>query len=371
MADGGPGGEGAYAGSVGIDYPGARVVLGRTTDTYAIWEVGGGAPVRSFPLSDEGWADAWRAYRDLEGAAPGVAPGRWERGQPIPLQPMRAGQVIGGAFRMYRLHWGTLLGVVAPVMIALYALIVVLTWMTLERVVVETPFGGVPQLQTPPWVNVVTNVANVLVVQFLAAAVAKAAADAFRGTLPSIAGIYRFAFFKIFPVGWVLILTSVMLLLPFLPGFALLWLGGRFEIEALLGVAVVLFLAAVPVLVFLFVKLVFGPVTVALENLRGAAALRRSWRLSRGVGWRILGTYLLAGLIAAGVQLVVVLVATVPVFAAGGEISRAAVAVITAASGLAVTVVTPFINLVVILLYVDARLRKEGPNLEALWSGVA
>ncbi len=361
---------GRFARAVALDYPGSRYVLGRTAEGYAIWAAAGGAPARMFSLTDEGWTEAWLVWRELEGPAEPVTPARWERGRPIPLVPMRAGQIIGGAIRMYRLHFSTLLGVVAPAMLGVYALIIVLTWITLRRVTVDTLVGPVPVLQTPGWVNVVTNLLNALVIQFLTAAVAMAAADAFRGADPRVVRVYRFAFLKIFPVGWVLILTYVVFLLPFIPGGALLWLGDRLGTDLYQGAGVILLLAAIPVLFFLFVRLVLAPVSVALENLRGGGALRRAWRLSQGVGWRILGTYILAVLIAIGIQLVVVLLVAVPIGAGGGEITRTNLAIVTAASGLALTFVTPFLNLVVILLYADARLRKEGPDAERLWAGV-
>lgn len=370
MAGAGPTGGGqGFDDSWSIDYSGTRHALGRTQAAYAIWQAAGGAPVQTFPLTDEGWAAAWVAWRQLEGPVEPVVPSTWERGRPISLQPMRAGQIIGGAVRMYRLHFSKLLAVVAPAMLGLYGLIVVLNWITLRQVEVETPFGRVPQLQTPAWVTLVTNILNALVIQFLTAAVAKAAADAFRGGRVQVGRTYRFAFLKIFPVGWVLILTYAIFLLPFLPGAAFLWLGARLETDLFVGAAVILFLGAVPVLIFLFVRLVLAPVTVAVENLRGGAALRRAWRLSTGVGWRILGTYILAGLIAVGVQLVVVVVAVIPIAVGGGEATRVALTSVIAASGLALTFVTPFLNLVVILLYADARLRGDGVPAEGLWAG--
>jgi hypothetical protein len=53
-----------------IDYRGERSVLGRTTERYAIWDpTVGGPPIREFPLTAEGWTDAWGAFRSMEAAA--------------------------------------------------------------------------------------------------------------------------------------------------------------------------------------------------------------------------------------------------------------------------------------------------------------
>jgi Phospholipase_D-nuclease N-terminal len=62
----------AYPGAVSIDYRGVRYALGRTNEAYVIWDsAAGGAPVRSYALTQEGWQQAWAAYyQELEGAPP-------------------------------------------------------------------------------------------------------------------------------------------------------------------------------------------------------------------------------------------------------------------------------------------------------------
>jgi hypothetical protein len=66
----------AFAGAVSIDYRGVRYALGRTNDGYVIWDsAAGGAPIRSYPLTQEGWQQAWTAYyQELEGAPPQPSP---------------------------------------------------------------------------------------------------------------------------------------------------------------------------------------------------------------------------------------------------------------------------------------------------------
>ena len=59
-------------GATAVDFRGVRYALGRTADAYAIWDTAaGGAAIRSYPLTDEGWREAWKAYyEELEGAPP-------------------------------------------------------------------------------------------------------------------------------------------------------------------------------------------------------------------------------------------------------------------------------------------------------------
>lgn len=58
--------------AVAVDFRGVRYALGRTADGYAIWDTAaGGSIIRTYPLTKEGWDQAWRAYyEELEGAPP-------------------------------------------------------------------------------------------------------------------------------------------------------------------------------------------------------------------------------------------------------------------------------------------------------------
>lgn len=357
---------GAWEGAVFTDYIGARHVLGRTAEAYAIWELAGGGPVRLFGLTNEGWAEAWRTYQELEAPVAPIPPSAWQRDHPIRLGPMRAGQVIGGAFRLYRMYFATLLGVVAPVMLGFYAIVVYANWATARPVSVE----GFEVVQVPEWVNVVTNILYAAVTQFVTAAAAKTVVDSFRGRETSLATAYRFAFPLVFPVGWVFIILIVVLILPLLPGVFLSVAVAGDPGAGLAAVAVLAMFAGVVVSLFLAIRLVFSSLAVVLEGHRGGRALGRSWRLSKGQAWRIFGVLILAFLIILGVQLVVLIPLLIPIASGATEITRANLAVINAANGLVATVLTPFFSVVTILLYADARIRKEEPDPERLWAAV-
>lgn len=59
-------------GGVRIDFRGVRYTLGRSVDAYVILGgSAGGAVIRRYPLTEEGWQQAWQAYyHELEGAPP-------------------------------------------------------------------------------------------------------------------------------------------------------------------------------------------------------------------------------------------------------------------------------------------------------------
>jgi len=62
----------SYAGARGIDFRGVRYALGRTDSACAIWDsAAGGAQIRTYPLTEQGWSQAWKEYyEELEGAPP-------------------------------------------------------------------------------------------------------------------------------------------------------------------------------------------------------------------------------------------------------------------------------------------------------------
>jgi hypothetical protein len=72
-------------GALRFSHSGARYLLGYGTDFFGIWDRDTpGGPVRRFPRTDDGWAEAWTAYAALE---PGNVPVAETR--PAPRQPFR------------------------------------------------------------------------------------------------------------------------------------------------------------------------------------------------------------------------------------------------------------------------------------------
>ena len=61
-------------GVVFLDYRGQKYALGRTADSYGIWDLqAGGFPVQTFALHGPGWEQGWAMYQELE-ASPAAAP---------------------------------------------------------------------------------------------------------------------------------------------------------------------------------------------------------------------------------------------------------------------------------------------------------
>jgi glycerophosphoryl diester phosphodiesterase family protein len=349
-------------GAVEIDYRGTGYALGRTTDAYAIWDqASGGAPRRIFPLTVEGWTEAWRTYRELEriAAEGGARPGS--------IPTLLVGQIVGGAFAVYRRHVRVLVGIAAAVVVPYYAVSLALILSTLR--VVPHRVGGQIGLspEVPGWVDAVNNVAlYVFVVPFLTAAMVTATVWALVGRRPTVRAAYARALGRVRSVLWVSLLSGLAAAIPLAPGILLASRRGTStSVEAL---AVVLLAAGVVPAVFLALRFLFGPPAVVLEGLRGVAALRRSWTLVRGHTWKVLGALLLAFLLlfAALLLLVIVGLAFLLFRDLTEGLVRTVVILVTALTALGVTVVGPFVNVMIVLLYLDGRARTEELTMDAL-----
>jgi hypothetical protein len=371
-------------GALTIDYRGSRFVLGRTSEHYAIWDTtSGGAPSLTFPLSSEGWTEAWSTFRVWEPGqvTPGGQPAEWGpsptagwvKGQPLGLGPMRAGQILDGVFRLYRMYFGTFVPIVAFVILPVQAVFLVLNLATLEPVQLAPGFVSD---QPATWVTILAIAVQLLfVTPFLTGAVVQAAADAYLGEQPTVSGAYRAALGRVHSILWVTILTGLAAAVWFLPGYGLLLLGlaRGTDPDALFGIAVLLILAALVPAIFFYLRFAFSTSAVVVEDIRGTNALRRSWRLVRGLTWKVLGVTLLAGLIMIALFLVVgILFAVISIPFLQGAIETGQgpgpgfYALNTAIGAVASILVTPVFTLVTVLLYFDARIRKEGFDLAVM-----
>lgn len=295
------------------------------------------------PPSPEGAPPAPPPFPDPQSfpgplARPQVSFSTYRRGQRFPMVPMGVGELIDAAVNLYRVHWKTLMGIVAFVMVP-FAFV--------QSFVLSRAGGGVftgfdPTSTTEPTPKDVSAlllavlfsaVQGLLLQPFLTAAIARAVADAYLGTEATVGSTYRYAVGRFHSILWV----------TFLAGIASL--GG-------------LLLLIVPGVIF-YVRLLFGPAVVVVEGTKGTSALGRSWRLARGRFWKLFGVLLLTYLL---------------ITAVGGTLAFGVAAlsglagpvgwVLDAAAASAVEIVSrPLLTIIIVLLYFDLRIRKEGLDL--------
>ncbi|AQT82024.1 hypothetical protein B1R94_26390 [Mycolicibacterium litorale] len=140
-------------------------------------------------------------------------------------------------------------------------------------------------------------------------------------------------------------------------------------------VGIVLVLAAIAALAYLFTALMFAPVAIVLERKPIMASIGRSFALVRNHFWRVLGIRVLASLVAAVVAGAVAVpfsiagqVMLIGSDSAGPIVLATTLAAIGGAIGQIVT--APFAAGVVVLLYTDTRIRAEAFDL-VLQTGAA
>lgn len=136
-----------------------------------------------------------------------------------------------------------------------------------------------------------------------------------------------------------------------------------------------LVLAVVPLSLWLYVKVVLAPAAIAIEQLGPWTGIRRSWGLTRGSWWRTFGIVLLVGLI---VGIVVSLISGGLTSVAGLFIPSGSGAtteeilgavtvsiVVTSMIGALIQAIgTAYLTLVMAVLYIDYRIRRESFDLE-------
>lgn len=156
--------------------------------------------------------------------------------------------------------------------------------------------------------------------------------------------------------------------------------GGRRHLLAFLLVSVAAYLAAqfgyvmliVPGII-LYVRLSLAALTTVTEGANVDGAFRRSWTLTSGAGWRIVGFMIAVGLLTYALESAVNAPAIIrqiwdsaqnpdAVFAEISVWWKAAEGLLSAA---AVSLVTPFIYLCWYGMYIDLRARRDGMDLHA------
>jgi hypothetical protein len=271
---------------------------------------------------------------DAQADARGPAIGRGER--PLPLRQMGIGELIDAAVKLYRRDWLALMGIVAFVLVpATFAQF----WLTQGLIgpMIGTRSPSSDAATQFLIVSLVVFAIQFLIVQpFLVAAITRAAADAYLGERVSIGRTYQYALRKLPAILLITILTTIVTLI----GFILLIIPG----------------------IIAFVRLALAPPVVVVEDVRGTKAIGRSWRLTKGSFWRLLGLLILSGLIAA----VGALIITVPTELIALSLGVGGWPVSALGSALATVLITPFSMLIIVLFYFDMRIRKEGFDIEVM-----
>jgi hypothetical protein len=297
------------------------------------------------------------------------------------LRPLRVGEILDVAIKIYWANASTLFRLVALVVAPVQALTVLILSSALPS---SETFFPQPTFEPPPQQppldfdasDLRTAVIGVLLVAILtlvattlaSAACFKAVADAYLGHRPEWRASMRAAIRRLGSVLWIVFLSGVV------------WVGAPAAIiagGAVLGAVVVqgdaaplvvvpAVLGGLVVGVWLYISFAVAVPALLTEDARGTAALRRSFRLIRGRWWPVFGLLVLGAILTAIVSNVIALGLNALTFTDLGEDTLARLIISALSSTVASVIATPFQAAFVAVLYFDLRVRKEGFDLELL-----
>lgn len=287
---------------------------------------------------------------------------------PVPVRPMTLGELLDAAFKLLRADFGALLLAVGAVVIPTQVLLTVLSanFSTDLLATLETNPEAFDSVLDDVWTTlpgvVLAGVLSEVLLLLAAAAVIRIGAARYLGGSERPADALRVAGRRALTLIGSRLLVGLLLFAIVAVPTAVGIVGAATEVTA---VAVVGFVAVVPAVllaVHLYTAFLLSVPVIMLEGAGAVASLRRSRRLVRGRWWPVFGIFLVANLVVGFVGL-----------AAGGVFQAFGAGFATEWYGwvltgigtiLASLLTEPIIALVTLLLYADARIRKEGLDLQ-------
>lgn len=257
----------------------------------------------------------------------------------LPTRPMPLGDVLDGAFRLFRADPRTVLVVTAAIVVPVHALVGLATSGAFVSQTVSTmgdPTVSAAGAETAAEVTAafLSITASLIVTPLVAAALA-----------PVVNGAYRRV--SVSPG------AALRSLVPRLPA-----LGAAFVVIHLAELVAGVF-CFVPALGVMAAFVLTAPV-IAVERVGPIAAMRRSWALVQPRFWAVLGASVLAGFVAWLIEQSFTAVPALLIVFLADDSGW----IIAAALTIAVNLLTePLVALVAVLLHIDARMRREGLDI--------
>ena len=318
---------------------------------------------------------AWQGTQTQGGTA-------WTVAQPgiIPLRPLTVGELFNGAFQAVRVNPQTMFGFAFAIMAVVglvQAFFASSSTSSLTRALSSGDTEDLVYSLGNSMGSFVTTGLTMLATAFLSGMLALTVWDAVLGRKSSPADAWHRFSPRFVPVllatlliGIIEFVAIVVILLVFMIPFVLVvvnaasarsydsasaGIGGAFAIIFLMIVALIV------IACFLTVKFAFTSSAVVLEGLGPVDAMKRSWSLSKGSFWRILGRIWLIGIVTGLISAVLggIVGAILGVGAAAADSVGMLVAFSAFLSALLSAVVIPVQSSFYTLMYLDERMRKE------------
>lgn len=312
------------------------------------------------PPDHQGWGDpGWGAGG---GDPPLPSPG------PVPVRPMGLGELLDAAFKLLRADF-------LPLLLAV-GVVVVPTQFILSIINEALVFGSLETLEQNPeafdlFLNdllrglpalIAVSVLQTLLLLLATAAVVRIGAARYLGSQEGAWDALRAAGRRFLTLLGAHLLLGLALLAALALSLVVVLIGLGLDQDAVMGIGLLLLLPALALMVHLYVLFALIVPPIMLEGAGAVASLRRSAQLVRGRWWPIFGILLVAFIV---VGIVGSALGFIPSTIAGFFENQFVRSVISAIGASLTSLITqPVTALVVLLLYFDARIRKEGFDLE-------
>ena len=318
---------------------------------------------------------AWQGTQTQGGTA-------WTVAQPgiIPLRPLTVGELFNGAFQAVRVNPQTMFGFAFAIMAVVglvQAFFASSSTSSLTRALSSGDTDDLIYSLGSSMGSFATDGLTLLATAFLSGMLALTVWDAVLGRKSSPADAWHRFSPRFVPVllatlliGIIEFVAIVVVLLVFLIPFFLVVANAATArsldsasagIGGALSIIFLMIVALIVIACFLTVKFAFTSSAVVLEGLGPVDAMKRSWSLSKGSFWRILGRILLIGIVTTLITSVLgaIVGAILGVGANAAESLGLLVAFSAFLGALLSAVVIPVQSSFYTLMYLDERMRKE------------
>ena len=318
---------------------------------------------------------AWQGTQTQGGTA-------WTVAQPgiIPLRPLTVGELFNGAFQAVRVNPQTMFGFAFAIMAVVglvQAFFASSSTSSLTRALSSGDTEDLVYSLGGSMGSFVTSGLTLLATAFLSGMLALTVWDAVLGRKSSPADAWHRFSPRFVPVllatlliGIIEFVVIVLVLLVFMIPFFLVVVNAASArsydsasagIGGALSIIFLMIVALIVVACFFTVKFAFTSSAVVLEGLGPVDAIKRSWSLSKGSFWRILGRILLIGVVIGLISSVLggIVGAILGVGANAADSVGMLVAFSAFVSALLSAVAIPVQSSFYTLMYLDERMRKE------------
>lgn len=408
--DGAAGAPGVGAASAaGAGYPGATPGYSGATPGYP--GAGGSTTsgAGSYPGATPGYPGGYPGAASYPGAGsypsggayPGAGYGPGSNGAAnfyvykpgiIPLRPLSIGDIYQGAFAAIKTNTRTMFGFTAALLGVVLVISIATNYAIINLVLPNylspnSPYATAFISLSGSFSQLGGSLLQVLATVLLSGLIVVAVSRSVLGRVASSKEVWERTKSKFLPLIGLNIITSIisglMMIIGIVVFFVLLASAAstaetETELFQNLGISLVglliLMLASVLVSSYLSIKFSVASPAMVLENLGVFAALGRSWRLTRGNFWRLLGINILTAIITFMVASIFLGIteALGAIFVVVGSSSPEdilaslnTIYILTMVmSTIAQLLILPFTSSVNALLYIDLRMRKEGLDVE-------